>query len=149
MRLEGIWPALATPLNEDETIDDVDTLIWAIGRRPNTDRIGIEHTGLELNANGTITVDHFQQTSVAGVYAIAPLAKAALEKGKHVLVEKPIAIWSTKTSRPSSSATRRSALSGCRKSRQSGSSGSTMSRYTKPDSRRCTTHLPRGNLPAR
>ncbi len=75
---------LRVELGNGETIDDVDTLIWAIGRTPNTDRIGIEHTGLELNADGTITVDHFQQTSVAGVYAIGDVI------GKYELT--PVAI---------------------------------------------------------
>ncbi len=75
---------LLVELGNGETIDGVDTLIWAIGRRPNTDRIGIEHTGLELNANGTIGVDHFQQTSVAGVYAIGDVI------GKYELT--PVAI---------------------------------------------------------
>ncbi len=75
---------LRVEFGNGEIIDGVDTLIWAIGRRPNTDRIGIEHTGLELNANGTITVDHFQQTSIGGVYAIGDVI------GKYELT--PVAI---------------------------------------------------------
>lgn len=61
---------LHVELGNGDILEDIDTLIWAIGREPNTDRIGIEHTGLTLKENGTISVDRFQETSVPGVYAI-------------------------------------------------------------------------------
>ena len=53
-----------------DTIEGFDTLIWAMGRRPNTDRIDIEKTGLMLAEDGTIPVDRFQQTAVKGIYAL-------------------------------------------------------------------------------
>lgn len=48
----------------------VDALIWAIGREPMTDNLNIESTGVELNAKGYIKVDKYQNTNVAGVYAV-------------------------------------------------------------------------------
>jgi glutathione reductase (NADPH) len=41
-----------------------------VGRRPNTDRINLEATGVDVNADGKIPVDAFQQTRVPGVYAV-------------------------------------------------------------------------------
>lgn len=48
----------------------VDVLIWAIGREPMTDNLNIEAAGVELNAKGYIKVDKYQNTNVAGVYAV-------------------------------------------------------------------------------
>jgi glutathione reductase (NADPH) len=61
---------LCVELGNGELLHGLDTVIWAIGRTPNTDRVGIENTGLELKPNGSIPVDRLQQTDVAGLYAI-------------------------------------------------------------------------------
>ena len=61
---------LCVELGNGELIHGNDTVIWAIGRRPNTDRVGIENTGLEFKPDGTIPVDRLQQTDVPGLYAI-------------------------------------------------------------------------------
>lgn len=47
----------------------VDCVIWAVGRRPVTDKMNISATNIKLNDNGTIVVDEYQNTSVAGIYA--------------------------------------------------------------------------------
>ncbi len=70
MDVERKDEGLRIELGNGEILDGIDTLIWAIGRAPNTDKIGIENTGIELDANGRIRVDRFQETNVAGVYAI-------------------------------------------------------------------------------
>ena len=70
MDVQKLDAGLRVELGNGELIDGIDTLIWAIGRTPNTDRVGIENTGLALDANGAIPVDHLQQTAVSGVYAI-------------------------------------------------------------------------------
>lgn len=48
----------------------VDTLIWAIGRRPNVTGFGLEKTGVELNSRGYIEADEFENTTVEGIYAL-------------------------------------------------------------------------------
>ncbi len=58
---------------DGETITDVDALIWAIGRVPNTDNIGLENTPIEKTASGLIVVDEFEKTNVDGVYAIGDI----------------------------------------------------------------------------
>ena len=65
---------------EDGTkITDVDALIWATGRAPNTDNIGLENTDVEINPNGTVVVDDYEKTKVDGIWAIGDIiGKAAL-----------------------------------------------------------------------
>ncbi len=45
-------------------------LLLAVGRRPNTDDLGLETTGIEVNARGHIQVDDALQTGVPGVWAL-------------------------------------------------------------------------------
>lgn len=44
-------------------------LLFAIGRRPNTDDLGLDRAGIATDARGYIQVDDTLQTSVAGVWA--------------------------------------------------------------------------------
>ncbi|MGB6178714.1 glutathione-disulfide reductase [Carnobacterium sp.] len=55
---------------EDGTTHETDTLIWAIGRKPNTENLNLEATDVKVNDGGYIAVDEFQNTSVKGIYAI-------------------------------------------------------------------------------
>lgn len=48
----------------------VDTVIWAIGRRPNVTGFGLEHTGVALNDRGFIQTDDYENTTVPGIYAL-------------------------------------------------------------------------------
>src|SRR5918993_4284513 len=52
-----------------ETIE-ADAVLVSIGRRPNTDGLGLEAIGLKTNNRGQIETDHEFRTSVAGVWAI-------------------------------------------------------------------------------
>ena len=45
-------------------------VLLAVGRRPNTDDLGLEAAGLAIDAHGFIPVDEDLQTSVPGVYAL-------------------------------------------------------------------------------
>lgn len=45
-------------------------VLLAVGRRPNTDDLGLEAAGIDTDARGFITVDDGLQTSVPGVYAL-------------------------------------------------------------------------------
>lgn len=56
-----------------ETLENLDQLIWAIGRVPNTDDLGLNTIGLQPAKNGLIDVNEYQETSVAGVYAIGDI----------------------------------------------------------------------------
>ncbi|QZH74379.1 MAG: dihydrolipoyl dehydrogenase [Erythrobacter sp.] len=52
-----------------ETLE-ADCVLVSIGRRPNTEGLGLENIGLELNKRGQIEVDHEFRTAVAGVRAV-------------------------------------------------------------------------------
>jgi len=56
-----------------QSVEGMDTLLWAIGRRPNSDRLGLETTGVAVDEHGNITTDAWQATSVAGVYALGDI----------------------------------------------------------------------------
>jgi glutathione reductase (NADPH) len=50
-----------------------DTVIWAVGRRPNTQGLNLEAAGIEVLANGVIPVDEHENTVVPGIYAIGDI----------------------------------------------------------------------------
>jgi len=52
-----------------ETIE-ADCVLVSIGRRPNTEGLGLDKIGLELNKRGQIETDHDFRTAVDGVWAI-------------------------------------------------------------------------------
>ena len=54
---------------DEQTIEASHVLV-SIGRRPNTDKLGLENIGLELNKRGQIEIDHEFRTKVDGVRAI-------------------------------------------------------------------------------
>jgi dihydrolipoamide dehydrogenase len=47
-----------------------DKVLVSVGRRPNSDRIGLEKTGVKTDQHGWIQVDKKLQTNVPGMYAI-------------------------------------------------------------------------------
>lgn len=49
---------------------EADVVLVSIGRRPNTEGLGLDKIGLELNARGQIEIDHEFGTKVPGVWAI-------------------------------------------------------------------------------
>jgi dihydrolipoamide dehydrogenase len=52
-----------------ETIE-ADAVLVAIGRRPNTEGLGLDKIGLELNKRGQIETDHEFATKVPGIWAV-------------------------------------------------------------------------------
>ena len=53
----------------------VDKLLVAVGRKPNTEGIGLESVGIE-SERGTIVVNEFMETSASGVFAIGDVVKS-------------------------------------------------------------------------
>jgi len=47
-----------------------DQVLFATGRKANTDGLGLEEVGVELGRNGEIVVDDYSQTAVPSIYAI-------------------------------------------------------------------------------
>ncbi|KAM4621514.1 glutathione reductase, mitochondrial isoform 2-T2 [Polymixia lowei] len=85
--------------NDEErinTIQEVDCLLWAIGREPNTSGLNLSQMGIDTDEKGNIVVDEFQNTSRSGIYAVGdvcgkalltPVAIAAGRKLAHRLFE--------------------------------------------------------------
>ncbi|XP_076005070.1 glutathione reductase, mitochondrial isoform X1 [Genypterus blacodes] len=100
---KGLEVTLATKDHEKKsgeekmsTIQEVDCLLWAIGRQPNTYGLNIGEVGLKTDHGGHIVVDDFQNTSRPGIYALGdvcgkalltPVAIAAARKLAHRLFE--------------------------------------------------------------
>jgi dihydrolipoamide dehydrogenase len=69
---------------------DADVILVTVGRRPNTDGLGLEKIGVKLDPKGFILVDRQQRTNVPGVYAIGDctpgfmLAHKATKEGEVV-----------------------------------------------------------------
>ncbi|NCP11322.1 MAG: glutathione-disulfide reductase [Sphingomonadales bacterium] len=49
---------------------DADLVLFATGRRPHTEGLGLEQAGVELDDKGAIVVDGFSQSSVKSIYAV-------------------------------------------------------------------------------
>jgi glutathione reductase (NADPH) len=56
-------------LSDKRTIP-VDKVMFAIGRRPNTMRLGLENAGVQVHEHGGIAVDEYSRTSVPHIYAV-------------------------------------------------------------------------------
>lgn len=54
-----------------------DSLLWAVGREPNTTELNLAAAGVETNAQGYITTDAFQNTNVEGIYAVGDVTGQA------------------------------------------------------------------------
>lgn len=82
-------PRVAVTLQgpEGEETVEVDAVLVAMGRRPNTDLIGAAEAGLDLHPDGRLVVDAYQRVlsggePVAGLYALGDISSAA--QLKHV-----------------------------------------------------------------
>ncbi len=61
------------------TLTGLDSLIWAIGRIPNTEELDLPAAGVEMDEKGFVPTDEWQNTNVAGIYAIGDVTgRAAL-----------------------------------------------------------------------
>jgi glutathione reductase (NADPH) len=82
--------ALTLESEDGRALGPFDTLIWAIGRAPQTRSIGLEEVGVRTDAGGYVAVDAFQNTSVPGIYAVgdvtgqAELTPVAIAAGRRL-----------------------------------------------------------------
>jgi len=81
---------LVVHLTNGQALDPVDVLVWAIGREPATDNINLDAAGVELDQNGFIITDKYQNTNVKGIYAVgdntgrAQLTPVAVAAGRRL-----------------------------------------------------------------
>jgi glutathione reductase (NADPH) len=61
---------LELALADGRTYGGFDCLLWAIGREPASAALGLEHAGVARYDDGVVITDRYQNTNVAGLYAI-------------------------------------------------------------------------------
>ena len=77
-------------LENGETIGPVEKIIWAVGRKPATNNLGLEKTNVMVNERGFIETDKYQNTNVKGIYAVgdntgrAALTPVAVAAGRRL-----------------------------------------------------------------
>lgn len=59
---------------DGQSMAGYDRVIWAIGRVPNVESLSLPTIGLETEADGTVPVDEWQDTRLAGVHALGDVA---------------------------------------------------------------------------
>ncbi len=77
-------------LTNGRRLPPADSVLWAIGREPSVEGLGLDAAGVKLDANGYIATDKYQSTNVDGIYAIgdvtgrAPLTPVAIAAGRRL-----------------------------------------------------------------
>jgi len=59
-------------LDHDQVIE-TDLVMYATGRKPKIDGLGLENVGVEIGPKGQVVVNEFSQTSVPSIYAIGDI----------------------------------------------------------------------------
>ncbi len=49
---------------------ELDHVMWAVGREPNTKGLGLEAAGVRLTQRGAVAVDEYSRTNVASIFAV-------------------------------------------------------------------------------
>ncbi|GJE88820.1 glutathione reductase [Phanerochaete sordida] len=88
IRVDGVkGKPLTVHTDKGEKIE-VDVLLWAIGRYANTEGLGLEKLGVELNDRGEIITDEYQESNITGIFSIggvqsrSPLTPVAIAAGR-------------------------------------------------------------------
>ncbi|HEX7060489.1 MAG TPA: glutathione-disulfide reductase [Woeseiaceae bacterium] len=61
---------LMLSLQDGRTAGPFDALLWAVGRAPNTARLGLDAAGVTADEDGFVPVDDFQATNVPHIFAL-------------------------------------------------------------------------------
>lgn len=89
-RVEGQKGGPLTVYLDTGKVLEVDVLLWAIGRHPNTANLGLEAAGVQTTEQGHITVDKYQNTSARNIYSVgdvqgkAELTPVAIAAGRRL-----------------------------------------------------------------
>lgn len=76
---EGSTKFIRTAAEEPEVFTGFEVVLEAIGRIPNTDGLGLDRVGIELDSSGRIVVDEFQNTTTEGVYAVGDVCSKRVD----------------------------------------------------------------------
>jgi glutathione reductase (NADPH) len=67
--VEKVEHGFCVQLSDHQSLT-VDQVMFATGRHPNVEGLGLDRAGVHLNEKGAIVVDRFSQTSVPHIYAV-------------------------------------------------------------------------------
>ncbi len=67
--VEKTTTGLTISTDQDQSLE-TDCLLWAIGRSPNTEDLGLAQAGVHKDAKGFVPTDEYQNTNVPGIYAV-------------------------------------------------------------------------------
>lgn len=73
------WKRLHYKDANGEGTVDVDGILFAIGRLPETDKLAIDKSGVKLNDKGHIPVDKYQNTNVDNIFALGDVCDQGFE----------------------------------------------------------------------
>ena len=82
--------SLVLTMEDGRTFDNFDSLLWAIGRMPNTHFLTLNNADIQVDDRGYIAVDGYQNTSTSGIYAVgdvtgqAQLTPVAIAAGRRL-----------------------------------------------------------------
>ena len=82
--------SLTLNFKNGQQLTEIDALIWAIGRKPNTADLNLSAAGVEVDERGFIPSDEFENTNVPGIYALgdvtgkAPLTPVAIAAARRL-----------------------------------------------------------------
>ena len=66
-------PGISVHGSGGQHLSGYDSVIWAVGRSPNTRNLNLEAAGVAVHPNGTVSTDDLQNTNVPGIYAIGDI----------------------------------------------------------------------------
>jgi glutathione reductase (NADPH) len=86
----------------DNTVLETDLIMYAIGRMPNTENLGLEAAGVSIGGDGAVMVNEYSQSSVPHIYAVGDctnrlnLTPVAIREGHYfaetVFGKRPMAV---------------------------------------------------------
>ena len=87
----GVQAYASTLANGKQEEMEAEKLLVAVGRKPNTENIGLENTRFELD-RGFIKVDEYQRTAEPGVYAIGDVVAGTPQLAHVATMEGMVAV---------------------------------------------------------
>lgn len=89
--LEADWGSYTLHSEDGRRLEQLDQVIWAIGRLPNTDALGLDAAGVAVSERGTVPVDDWQATNQPHIFALGdvtdnpfPLTPVAIAAGRRL-----------------------------------------------------------------
>lgn len=66
-----------TSKETNETTEEFDVILWAIGRKPHIEGLNLDQIGIKLNEKGYIYTDEYQNTVIEDIYALGDVCGVA------------------------------------------------------------------------